>query len=112
MKSNDMALPLEPNAPAAFDDEEPLVGLTDLLTWLGEGKRLIALATLGAAALAAVVAMLLPPVYTARATLLAPGSQQQSSSAAALAALGSLGALPGGAGTKTPDELYVALLRS
>ena len=52
------------------------------------------------------------PIYTARTTFLAPGSQQQSGSAAALAALGSLGGLAGGLGAKTPDELYVALLKS
>src|SRR5204863_603684 len=68
-----------------------------------------------AAVLSLVVALLLPPIYTARTTFLAPGSQQQSGSAAALAALGSLGALgglPGGLGAKTPDDLYVALLKS
>ena len=60
------------------------------------------------------MALLLPNVFTARATLLPPGSQQQSGSAAALAALGALGGLGGlgGLGAKTPDELYVALLKS
>ena len=94
------------------DDEGPAVGLADLLTWLGEGKRLIGAVTLSAAAVALVVALLLPPIYTARATMLAPGSQQQSGSAAALAALGSLGGLAGGLAPKSPDELYVALLKS
>jgi capsule polysaccharide export protein KpsE/RkpR len=56
--------------------------------------------------------MLLPPVYTARTTMLPPGSQQQGSSAAALAALGALGGLASGITPKTPDELYVALLKS
>ena len=46
--------------------------------------------------------------------MLPPGSQQQSGSGAALAALGALGGLGGLAGlaAKTPDELYVALLKS
>ena len=66
--------------------------------------------TIAVAAL--VVALLLPPIYTARASFLAPGSQQQSGSAAALAALGSLGGLAGGLAAKTPDDLYVALLKS
>jgi capsule polysaccharide export protein KpsE/RkpR len=56
--------------------------------------------------------MALPLIFTARATLLPPGSQQQSGSAAALAALGGLGGLAGGLAAKTPDELYVALLKS
>ncbi|MEP7102507.1 MAG: Wzz/FepE/Etk N-terminal domain-containing protein [Burkholderiales bacterium] len=94
-----------------FDDEGPGIDLTELLTWIGEGKRLIAIVTVIAAVAAAGIALLLPKTYTARATMLAPGSQQQSSSAAALAALGSLGGIVGGA-AKSPDELYVALLKS
>ena len=110
MKSDDLQ-----QMPAAasdeFEDEGPSVSLTQLLTWVGEGKRVIAAVTLVAAVASVVVALLLPKIYTARATLLAPGSQQQSGSAAALAALGSLGGLVGGAGAKSPDELYVALLK-
>jgi len=93
-------------------DEGPAVGLLDLLTWLGEGKRVIAAVTAAAAALALVYALLQPQIFTARTTLLPPGSQQQSTSAAALAALGSLGGLAGGIAGKTPDELYVNLLKS
>ena len=94
------------------DDLGPQIGLVDLLTWLGQGKRLIALVALAAAVVSAVYAFTTPLIYTARATLLPPGSQQQSSSAAALAQLGALGGLAGGLGGKTPDELYVALLKS
>lgn len=95
-----------------FEDEGPAISLTELLTWVGEGKRLIATATVIAAVVGAGIAMLLPKSYTAHATMLAPGSQAQSGSAAALAALGSLGGLVGGAASKSPDELYVALLKS
>lgn len=103
-----------PAAPteALYEDDGPAVGLTDILTWLGEKKGLVAAVTVAAAIVSLGVALLLPPVYTARTTLLAPGSQQQSSSAAALAALGSLGGLAGGLSSKSPDELYVALLKS
>ncbi len=94
-----------------FEDEGPAIDLTELLTWVGEGKRLIAVATVATAIVAGGVALLLPKTYTAHATMLAPGSQQQSGSAAALAALGSLGGIVGGA-AKSPDELYVALLKS
>ena len=94
------------------EDDEPAVSLTEVLTWLGESKRSIALVTAIVALAALVVALLLTPIYTARATFLAPGSQQQSSSAAALAALGSLGSLAGGFAAKSPDDLYVALLKS
>ena len=99
-------------APFDADDDGPDVGLTDAFTWLGERKLLLGVVTVAAALVSLVVALLLPPVYTARTTLLAPGSQQQSGSAAALAALGSLGALGGGLVPKSPDELYVSLLKS
>jgi tyrosine-protein kinase Etk/Wzc len=93
------------------DEDAGAVSLAEVLTWLGERKALIGAVTGAVAVLSAVVALLLPPIYTARTTFLAPGSQQQSGSAAALAALGSLGALSGVA-AKTPDDLYVALLKS
>ncbi len=100
--------PLE-NVP---EDEGPQIGLVDLLTWLGEGKRLVAAVTATAGGASLALAMLTTPVFTARTTMLPPGAQQQSASTAALATLGSLGGLAGGLAPKTPDELYVALLRS
>lgn len=106
---------LQQLAPAGrddVDDEGPGVDLTQALTWIGDGKKLIAVVTVVAAILSVAIGLLLPKTFTARATMLAPGSQQQSSSAAALAALGSLGGLAGGLGAKSPDELYVALLKS
>jgi uncharacterized protein involved in exopolysaccharide biosynthesis len=58
------------------------------------------------------VAFALPPVYTARASLLPP-QQQQSAASSALAALGGLSALAGGAvGVKTPADQYLTLMRS
>lgn len=111
MKSTDMAPPQEPLADE-IEDEGPQVGLVDLLTWIGEGKRLIGVTTVGATAAFLAIALLSTPIYTARTTLIPPGSQQQGGSAAALAALGSLGGLAGGLAGKTPDELYVALLKS
>ena len=110
MKSDDLQQ-LPPLRVHDDEDAGPSVGLAQALTWVGEGKRLIAAATVIAAIASVSIGLLLPKVYTARATLLAPGSQQQSGSAAALAALGSLGGLIGGAAAKTPDELYVALLK-
>jgi tyrosine-protein kinase Etk/Wzc len=113
MLSADSTSPLAA-AQAPFDDEDgPAIGLSDIATWLGEKKALIGVVTLAAAVVSTIVALVLPPIYTARMTLLAPGSQQQSGSAAALAALGSLGGLaPSGLAGRSPDELYVSLLRS
>lgn len=94
------------------EDDGPTIGVLDVLTWIGEAKRTVGIATAIGAALAVAVAFLATPVFTARTTLLPPSSQQQGGSAAALAALGALGGLAGGIGVKTPDELYVNLLRS
>ena len=111
MKSDDIKYAVTAQS-EEFEDEGPSVGLMELLTWLGERKRLIGTVTLVAAVVSLAVAFQLPPTFTARATLMPPGSQQQTGSAAALAALGSLGGLGGGLAGKTPDELYVALLKS
>ncbi|WP_418317556.1 Wzz/FepE/Etk N-terminal domain-containing protein [Piscinibacter sakaiensis] len=104
----------EANPATDYDDENdgPQVSAVEVLTWLGEGKGLIALLTAIAIAIAAAFAFLWPPSFTAHTTLLPPGAQQPSGSAAALASLGVLGGLAGGLATKTPEELYVALLRS
>ena len=93
------------------DEDENSVGLIELLTWWGEGKRWIAGVTVAAALASLAVAFALPVIYTARTSLLPPTSQSSGGASAALAALGSLGGLAGGM-AKTPDELYVALLKS
>jgi len=110
MKSNDLGLQTEPAAAPATDANAASVGLADLLTWIGEGKRLIAVVTVVAALASLVSALRAPFIFTARTTLLAPNSQQGGGSAA-LAALGSLGGLAGGLASRSPDELYVALLK-
>src|SRR5689334_2139062 len=94
MRSHEPGLQIDPAA-APSADAGPQVGLADLLTWIGEGKRLIAIVTLVAGIVALALALRAPFIYTARTTLLAPNSQQGSGSAA-LAALGALGGLTGG----------------
>jgi tyrosine-protein kinase Etk/Wzc len=85
----------------------------DMLTWLGEGKRLIATAAAAAAMIALSVALLLPSKYTARATFLPPANSQGSAvPTAAAAALGALGGAAAGFAPKTADELYLALFRT
>ncbi len=106
------SLPAADTASTEDLDDEATTSLLDLLTWIGDGKRTIAAAAAAAAVVALAVALVLPNVYTARASMLPPVSQQQGGSTAALAALGALGGLAGGIAAKTPDELYVALLKS
>ncbi len=103
---------LQNDHPSHVESPDSGIGLVELLTWLGESKRLIAAVTLATGVAAAAYSLALPNVYTARTTLLPANTQQQSGSAAALAALGSLGGLTGGLAAKTPDDLFVRLLTS
>lgn len=101
-----------PASPAPEASADTPFGVVDLLTWMGDGKRTIAAWTLLAIVASVTYSLLTPNEYTARTTLLPPNTQQQNSSTAALAALGSLGGLTSSIPGKTPDELYVQLLRS
>jgi len=90
------------NGPRAFD----------VLVALVRSWRLLTVGPVIAAAVAAAISFIIPPVYTAR-TLFLPPQQQQSAAATALASLGALGGLAGAAsGLKTPADQYVALLQS
>ncbi len=115
MTENESAAGLAAATPGAAANGSDL-SLLDLLTWIGEGKRLILAVTAGVAVVAVGLTLVMSEIFTAQATLLPPNSQQGGGSMAALAALsslGSLGGLAGGlGGAKTPDELYVALLKS
>ncbi len=83
-----------------------------VLQVLANHKKQILKITLAAAVLAAIVAMLLPKMYTATTTVLPP--QQNQSTATAM--LGQLGAIAGlgsmDLGLKNPDDLFVAMLHS
>lgn len=62
---------------------------------------------------AALVTALLMPRYFVASTVVLPPQQQQSAIAGALAQLGSLAGIAGGAaGIKSPDEMYVAFFRT
>jgi tyrosine-protein kinase Etk/Wzc len=93
----------------------------DLLILLLERKRFVARFVLGAAALAIVVAFLLPVRYEAKVVLLPPAQNSSISSALLgqlgnLGGLGSLGSLAslagGGLGIKNPADMYVSFLTS
>ena len=91
------------------DDE---ISLIDLAIALGEEKTTILKVTGLFTAVAVVVALLLPNIYTAK-TVMMPPQQQQSGAASALASLGGLAGLAGAAaGIKSPDEMYVAFMQS
>lgn len=92
------------------------VSLLDLLAVLGRRKRLIAITAVVATAIGAVVAFLLPPLYSAEAVILTPQQEQPSQAilAGSLVGMGGLAALgAGGAGLwRNPAELYIGILQS
>lgn len=89
-------------------------GLFDLVLAARPHWRLLTLGPLLAAALAFGVASLLPPVFTARASILPPTQQQGGVAGALMASLGGLAGALGGAGgpLKSPSDQYVALMQS
>lgn len=93
------------------------VSLLDIAVLLMQHKRFIVRFVLGAAVLAAAIALLLPVTYEANIVLLPPAQTSSMASAllgqlGGLGALGSLSSLAGGLGMKTPADMYVSLLKS
>jgi len=99
-----------PNAAAEGSDADQDINLMDMLTALGEEKWRVLLMTLLAGLIGLAVALIIKPTFTAKTTLLPP--QQSGSSSGLSATLGALAAGLGGGGIKTPEDLYVALLRA
>jgi tyrosine-protein kinase Etk/Wzc len=83
----------------------------DLMIALGQQRILFLRICLVGAVLSILVAFMVPRYYSAT-TLLLPPQQQGSANANALAQLSALGGLAGVGAVKTPDEMYVALLKS
>ncbi len=105
-----MTLPVESRPPAQPEAEAS--ALYGVAIALGQSKWAILGFTIVLMVVAALGSYLIPNTYTARSLLLPP-QQGQSSAGSALAALGvvSMG-LGGAVGVKSPEELYVSLLRS
>jgi uncharacterized protein involved in exopolysaccharide biosynthesis len=95
----------------ATEDDE--ISLLDLLIVIAERKRVILWVTAVFAILAIIVSLLLPKSYTATVTLLPP---QEGTSMGALASqlgnLGGMAALAGGGLGLSPNDRYVAMLKS
>lgn len=97
-------------SPNEVDEDE--ISLMDLAIALGEEKKTILKIAAGATVLAVVASLLMTPIFTAK-TVMMPPQQQQSGAASALASLGALAGIAGGAaGIKSPDEMYVFFLQS
>jgi uncharacterized protein involved in exopolysaccharide biosynthesis len=91
------------------DDDE--ISPLDLLIVLAKHKKLILGLPFVVAVLAAGISLLMPNIYTGTTRILPP--QGQSSASAMLAQLGGLAGLAGGvAGIKSPNDLYIGMLKS
>jgi uncharacterized protein involved in exopolysaccharide biosynthesis len=100
-----------PVPPAEYEYDEG-VSLLDLALPLAQHWKLLLIGPLLAGLVALGLTYLIKPIYTSR-TVFLPPQQQQSAAAAALAQLGALSGLVGGAsGLKSPADQYVALLQS
>ncbi len=106
-----------PEEDASVTRADTELSLLDITVLLVARKRFVIRFVLGAAALATLVAFLLPVRYEAKIVLMPP--QQNSSMASALlgqvgnlGGLGSLTSLAGGLSLKTPADMYVSLLTS
>lgn len=93
-----------------WDAEQDGISLGDLYAAVRPHVVKIAGLALAAGVIAYGIALLIPPTFTARTSIISP-QQQQNSAAAALASLGSLAGLAGGA-VKSPADQYVAIMQS
>jgi uncharacterized protein involved in exopolysaccharide biosynthesis len=101
-----------PNDTPPIEHQDDEVSLLDLAVVLAKHKKLVLGLPLAAALLAAIVSLLMTPIYTGTARILPP-QQNQSNAAALLGQLGFAGGIAGGAlGIKNPNELYVGMLKS
>ena len=95
---------------AQMDDDE--INLMDLLIVLAKHNRFIIKLTGSVAVLAVVISLLMDNVYTAK-TVILPPQQGSSTASMLLGQLGGLAGLAGGAaGIKSPNDLYIGMLKS
>ena len=86
--------------------------LLDFVIALARRKKTLIVVPLGVAAFTAALSFALPNVYQATTKLLPP-QQSQSGAAALLAQIGGVaGIAAGAAGLKSPNDLYVGMLKS
>jgi uncharacterized protein involved in exopolysaccharide biosynthesis len=100
------------SAPNTVQEEDDEINLLELATALGEEKHLLFGIPTVTTLAAIVYALTVTPIYTAK-TVLLPPQQQQSGAAAMLASMGALAGVAGAAaGVKSPDDMYLAFLKS
>ncbi|MDT9001268.1 Wzz/FepE/Etk N-terminal domain-containing protein [Paucibacter sp. APW11] len=109
-ESNLSQMPADAKKPA-LDQFEDTIDLSELARRLRGRLALITAGPIAAAAIAYGATYLITPTFTAKTSLLPP-QQNQSMASSAIASLGSLIGLAGGAGVRTAADQYVALMQS
>jgi uncharacterized protein involved in exopolysaccharide biosynthesis len=99
------------------ENTQPDINLLDLLVALGQEKWTLIVVTFLAALMGVVVSLITPASYVTRTSIMpsqqSTGGGGGSAGLGSLAGLGGLGALSSmAAGTKSSDEMYIALMRS
>lgn len=95
------------------ENDEIEINLLDYLIVLAKRKGLIIIITVGLMIIVAIYSLILSPVYKAETKILPPQQASSSMAAQLLNQLGPAGGVIGGAAAmKTPNELYIALLKS
>ena len=97
----------------SLESEQSSISLLSILLVLRQGKPIIVLAAGTFFVITTIIAFVLPPQYTSVAAVIPPTSSSNSSAALVgqLSALGT-GSLLGGAGPKSPTDLYIGVLKS
>ena len=94
------------------NDPDDEISLLDLLIVLAKHKKLVLGLPFAVAVLAVGYSLTLPNIYTSKTTIIPP-QQSQSGVSTMLAQLGGVAGLVGdAAGIKSPNDLYIGLLRS
>jgi uncharacterized protein involved in exopolysaccharide biosynthesis len=91
--------------------EDEQLRLMDLLTLLGQQKKLVLGMPVLCGAIALTASLLMTPTFNSTVTVMPP-EQKQNSMAAMLGQLGGVASLAGLGAMKTPSDLYVGLLDS
>jgi len=99
-----------------IETQEDEINLLDYLIVLAKRKSFIIKVTLGFAVITAIISLIMSPIYKAETKILPPTNGGSGIAAQLMSQLGQLGAIAGiGGGSingKTPNELYVGLLKS
>jgi uncharacterized protein involved in exopolysaccharide biosynthesis len=102
------------NLPNDEWDDEDEISLLDLALTVAQNLKLLIFGSLGAGITALIIALILPNIYTGKATILPPsGSDSISAGGLLTGALGGLGGVAGDlVGLKDPGQRYIAYLKS